>query len=74
MVAVPSTPRPALAPARARHPAETNADIRAITGRMNDTARACLGWMTPAEVFADEMEEVTGRRSDLRGQHGSHFE
>lgn len=41
----------------------TDADIRAITDRMNDTPRKCLGWRTPAEVFAEKMMEITARQT-----------
>lgn len=51
----------------------TDADIRQITDRMNATPRKCLGWKTPAEVFAENMVEVTGRQSYLRNQRKSHF-
>lgn len=40
-----------------------DADIRAVTNRMNATPRKCLGWRTPAEVLAEKMVEVTGRQS-----------
>ena len=51
----------------------TDADIREITDRMNATPRKCLGWRTPAEVFAEKMLEVTGPQSYLRNQQKSHF-
>jgi IS30 family transposase len=40
----------------------TDADIRAVTDRMNATPRKCLGWRTPAEVFAENMVEIGDRR------------
>ena len=31
----------------------SNAELKAICGRLNATPRRCLGWRTPAEVFRD---------------------
>ena len=51
----------------------TDADIRQIADRMNDTPHRRLGRRTPAEVFAEKMMEVAGRRSYIRNQQMSHF-
>lgn len=51
----------------------TDADIREITDRMNTTPRKCLGWKTPAEVFAEKMMEPAGQQTYLRQQQKSHF-
>lgn len=51
----------------------TDADIRAITDRMNATPRKCLGWKTPAEVFAEKMMEVTGHQRYCPKYQKSHF-
>ena len=51
----------------------TDADIRKITDRMNATPRKCLGWKTPAEVFAEKMTEIGGRQSYPPTYRKSHF-
>ncbi len=51
----------------------TDADIRAVTDRMNATPRKCLGWRTPAEVFAEKMVEIAGPRAYSRTTGKSHF-
>lgn len=51
----------------------TDADIRAVIDRMNATPRKCLGWKTPAEVFAKKMMEIGGRQPYPRNQRKSHF-
>lgn len=51
----------------------TDTDIRQITDRMNATPRKCLGWRTPAEVFAEKLVEANGRRSYRQPQQKSHF-
>ena len=38
----------------------TDADIRQIADRLNDTLRQYLGWRTPGGVFAEMMVEATG--------------
>jgi IS30 family transposase len=45
----------------------TDADIRAVTDRTNATPRKCLGWRTPAEIFAENMMKI-GARSPLPSQ------
>ena len=51
----------------------TDADVRAITDRMNATPRKCLGWRTPAEVFAQKMVEIGAQRPYSRSIGKSHF-
>ena len=51
----------------------TDADIRAISDRMNATPRKCLGWKTPAEVFAKNMPAIAGAQTYRPGQPKSHF-
>ena len=51
----------------------TDADIRAITERMNATPRKCLGWRTPAEVFAENMVAIAGCQTYRQQQRKSHF-
>jgi IS30 family transposase len=50
----------------------TDADVRQITDRMNDTPRKCLGWRTPAEVFARKTVEIGARRPYPHRQGKSH--
>ena len=51
----------------------SEADIRTVTDRMNATPRKCLGWRTPAQVFAEKMLEIGGRQSYPRSRRKSHF-
>ena len=51
----------------------TDADIRKMTDRMNATPRKCLGWRTPAEVFAEKMMEIGGRQPYPKANGKSHF-
>ncbi|MGB6228932.1 MAG: hypothetical protein WBF53_02245, partial [Litorimonas sp.] len=51
----------------------TDADIRAVTDRMNATPRKCLGWRTPAEVFAEKMVEIAGSNAYSRATRKSQF-
>lgn len=51
----------------------TDAEIRAITGRMNDTPRRCPGWRTPAETFAQKMMEIGSQDPYPDSQRKSHF-
>ena len=51
----------------------TDADIRQIADRMNDTPRRCLGRRTPAEVFAEKMVQATGHQRYRPGHQKSHF-
>ena len=51
----------------------TDTDVRQITDRMNATPRKCLGWRTPAEVFAKNMVEITGHQTYRQQQRKSHF-
>jgi IS30 family transposase len=51
----------------------TDADIRAVTDRMNATPRKCLGWRTPGEVFAENMMEIAGPKAYSRAIGKSHF-
>lgn len=51
----------------------TEADIPAVTDRMNATPRKCLGWSAPAEVFAEKMVEIAGPRAYSRVRRKSHF-
>jgi IS30 family transposase len=51
----------------------TDADIRAVTDRMNATPRKCLGWKTPAEVFAEKMMEIRAKRPYPPNHGKSHF-
>ena len=51
----------------------TDGDIRAITDRMNATPRKCLGWKTPAEVFAENMVAIAGPQTYHPNQRKSHF-
>lgn len=51
----------------------TDADIRAITDRMNATPRKCHGWRTPAEIFAQKMMEIEPQTPYPRDHGKSHF-
>ena len=51
----------------------TDADIRAIADRMNNTPRKCLGWRTPAEIFAQKILETTGAKRYATTTQKSHF-
>ena len=51
----------------------TDDDIRAITDRMNGTPRKCLGWRTPAEVFAQKMMEIKPPKPYSQAERKSHF-
>ena len=34
----------------------TDADLAAVTRRMNNTPRKCLGFLTPAEIIAEQLK------------------
>jgi len=36
--------------------------LRLLARRLNDTPRKCLGYRTPAEVFAAQLEAIAGNR------------
>lgn len=50
----------------------TDTDIRAIPDYMDDTPRRCLGWRTPAEIFAQKMMEIGSRDPYPHSQRKSH--
>jgi IS30 family transposase len=51
----------------------TDTDIRTITDRMNGTPRKCLGWRTPAEVFAQKMMDIKPTKPYSAETRKSHF-
>lgn len=51
----------------------SDADIHAITDRMNGTPRKCLSWRIPAEVFARKMMEIEPGQAYSTGTRKSHF-
>jgi IS30 family transposase len=51
----------------------TDADIRAVTGRMNAMPRRCLGWRTPAEIFAERTMKIGRRMPYFQPTGRSHF-